>query len=73
MYNEFEANAGDPDARFAIAKRISALLSEQVRELEREQRDEERVDELLKKIHDEGISTLKRSEREFLKRISGRN
>lgn len=41
----------------------------------REQRrvdDEQRMDELLAKIHREGMSSLTRSERSFLKRVSGR-
>ena len=34
--------------------------------------DEDRLDELLKRIHDEGIQSLSRREKEFLKRVSSR-
>ena len=43
-----------------------------VHELERASDDEARVDQLLEKIHREGMSALSRSEREFLKRVSNR-
>ena len=36
------------------------------------QADEQRLDELLDRIHREGIQTLSRSEREFMKRVSSR-
>ena len=42
------------------------------REVERGERDEQRMDRLLEKIHREGMAALTRSEREFLKRISSR-
>jgi len=38
----------------------------------RERSDRERMDGLLAKIHREGMSSLSRSERQFLKRVSGR-
>lgn len=38
----------------------------------RQQNDEERMDELLAKIHREGMSSLTRAERSFLKRVSER-
>jgi membrane associated rhomboid family serine protease len=38
----------------------------------RRRADEERMDRLLEKIHDEGMASLTRSEREFLKRVSSR-
>jgi membrane associated rhomboid family serine protease len=43
-----------------------------VHELERASDDEARVDQLLEKIHREGMNSLTRGEREFLKRVSGR-
>jgi len=36
------------------------------------QEDEERLDELLSRIHDKGIQSLSRREKEFLKRVSSR-
>jgi len=43
-----------------------------VHELERASDDEARVDQLLEKIHRDGMNSLSRSEREFLKRVSNR-
>jgi membrane associated rhomboid family serine protease len=43
-----------------------------VHELERASDDEVRVDQLLDKIHREGMNALSRSEKEFLRRVSGR-
>lgn len=42
------------------------------REVEDVRSDEERLDQLLAQIHDRGIGSLSRSEREFLKRMSSR-
>lgn len=39
---------------------------------ERRQSDAQRMDELLEKIHNEGINSLDRREREFLKRVSAK-
>ncbi len=41
-------------------------------EVERAGADEERVDRLLEKIHREGMGSLSKSDREFLKRVSSR-
>ena len=54
----------DPLARLRARKAIA-------RE-DRRQSDEERMDELLEKIHREGIGSLTRSERSFLERVSSR-
>jgi membrane associated rhomboid family serine protease len=43
-----------------------------VKTVEREASDEARMDQLLAKIHREGMSALTRSEKEFLKRMSAR-
>jgi membrane associated rhomboid family serine protease len=43
-----------------------------VHEVERASEDAARMDQLLAKIHREGMSSLSRSEKEFLKRVSGR-
>lgn len=43
-----------------------------VREVQREADDEVRMDRLLEKIHQEGMASLSRSEKEFLKRMSAR-
>jgi len=40
--------------------------------VERAEGDEKRMDQLLEKIHREGMASLSRSEREFLKRVSSR-
>jgi len=50
----------------------SIRRSREVREVQRLQDDEERVDQLLDKINREGMSALSKREREFLKRISSR-
>lgn len=42
------------------------------RHKQREVADEARLDELLKRIHDQGMSSLSKSEREFLRRVSTR-
>jgi membrane associated rhomboid family serine protease len=43
-----------------------------VREVERASEDAARMDQLLEKIHRQGMSSLSHSEREFLKRVSAR-
>lgn len=43
-----------------------------VREVQREADDEVRMDRLLEKIHQEGMGSLSRSEKDFLKRMSSR-
>lgn len=43
-----------------------------VKEVERAASDDQRMDEILAKIHREGMSALSKSEREFLKRVSAR-
>lgn len=43
-----------------------------VKAVERAASDEQRMDEILAKIHREGMSALSQSEREFLKRVSAR-
>lgn len=43
-----------------------------VKEVERAASDEQRMDEILAKIHREGMSALTKGEREFLKRVSAR-
>jgi membrane associated rhomboid family serine protease len=43
-----------------------------VREVERANEDAARMDQLLEKIHQHGMSSLSSSEKEFLKRVSGR-
>ena len=56
-----------------FADPISAFeRSRAAREIERRQDDEARMDQLLEKINREGMSSLSRSEREFLKRVSSR-
>jgi membrane associated rhomboid family serine protease len=60
-------------ARWIFADPISALeRSRAAREVERRQGDEARIDQLLEKINREGMSSLSKSEREFLKRVSSR-
>lgn len=39
---------------------------------EKQQSDQERLDQLLKQIHDHGMNTLSRGDREFLRRVSER-
>jgi membrane associated rhomboid family serine protease len=60
-------------ARWIFADPISALeRSRAAREVERRQSDEVRMDQLLEKINREGMSSLTKGEREFLKRVSSR-
>lgn len=60
-------------SRWIFADPIAALArSRAAREVERRQGDEARIDKLLEKINREGMSSLTRGEREFLKRISSR-
>lgn len=60
-------------ARWIFADPISAIeRSRAAREVERRQGDEARIDQLLDKINREGMSSLSKSEREFLKRVSSR-
>jgi membrane associated rhomboid family serine protease len=59
--------------RWIFADPIAALeRSRAAREVERRQGDEARMDQLLEKINREGMSSLSKSEREFLKRVSSR-
>jgi len=56
-----------------FADPLAALArSRAAREVERRQSDEARIDHLLEKINREGMSSLSRGEREFLKRVSSR-
>jgi len=56
-----------------FADPISTLQrSRAAREIERRAGDEARMDQLLDKINREGMSSLSKSEREFLKRVSSR-
>ncbi|MDP6409512.1 MAG: rhomboid family intramembrane serine protease [Planctomycetota bacterium] len=54
------------DPLHALQRRRKVALSE------RRRTDDERMDRLLEKIHREGMGSLTRSEREFLKRVSSR-
>ena len=59
--------------RWIFADPIAALeRARAARAFERRQDDEARMDQLLEKINREGMSSLSRSEREFLKRVSSR-
>src|SRR5262249_5811331 len=54
-----------------FADPLAALArSRAAREVERRQGDEVRMDQLLEKINREGMSSLTRGEKEFLKRVS---
>lgn len=53
---------------------LEALQNKQAqRSAQREQDDKTRLDELLTRIHKQGIGTLSRAEREFMKRVSKRD
>ena len=60
-------------SRLIFADPVAALArSRAAREVERRQGDEARMDQILEKINREGMSSLTRGEKEFLKRVSSR-
>ena len=59
--------------RLLFADPVTSLQrSRQIREVERHEDDDQKVDQLLEKIAKEGMSALSKREREFLKRVSSR-
>jgi membrane associated rhomboid family serine protease len=60
-------------SRLIFADPLAALARVRAtRHVERQSQDEARVDQILAKINREGMASLTRSEREFLKRVSSR-
>ena len=62
-------------ARYGLIWKDPIQGFEERRSVKAEQKrvgDEAKMDELLSKIHDEGINSLSRAERDFLKRMSKR-
>ena len=55
----------DPVQRLLVRRAIAAE--------EKRQTEQHRVDDLLQKIHREGLNSLSRSERAFLKRVSSKH